>query len=214
MLSRVAVIAGMLLAGLPGGASADLIGLYDPADTYYNGVSAIPQTYYTLFEALNDESVTGLAINYDPGPGNSDSFFWSLWDSNANGALGTQLLHFQGTSPTLDPGFGTYETPVNLTFQAGHYYVVAFQANNDPNNVPYGFATTPYTTPGGGFEVVSGGASAVISVNDPLYVTTEMSLDLGPNAAVPEPSTLILFGIGLSAGVACAWQRKIRRPAI
>lgn len=84
-------------------------------------------------------------------------------------------------------------------------YVVGFQANNDPNSVPYAFAASPYLTRGGGFEVLSGGPSALITVSDPTYITAEMSLDV-----VPEPSTLTFFGIGLFVMVACAWCRKPR----
>jgi hypothetical protein len=184
----------LVLACIPREAEAALIALYDPAGSYADDFSTTPNTQYVLIEALNDVQVTGLAVNYDPGPGNANGGFdWRVYNSDANGDFSSPFLGVGGYNPPLgspDPRFGTYETPVSLTLNAGQYYVLGFQANNDPNSIRYE-RPGPLVTSDGNFQVLGGGDPFILTSGP--FPVAEFSLH---TSTVPEPAGLLLFGSG------------------
>jgi hypothetical protein len=145
-------------------------------------------------------------VNYDPGPPNAiPEHFWSVAPSDANGTFLSPIAGEQGNNSDL--GFGTYETPIDLTLHAGQFYIVSFQANDNPNYIALDRGPNlPFVTTDGNFQVVGGdfpGFGIVTSV------LAQFSLD----APVPEPATsTLLFSAFLVIGGMrlLRWPRTIR----
>ncbi len=199
----LAVVA--LLLGPVGQIRAGLIPLYHPTDTMTDGSDPGPVNYLTLFQALNNVQIAGIALNYDPGPGNAiPGYSLSIINSDMNGDLLGDLFSTGGYNPPLgspDPGFGTYEFPADVSLQAGNYYVVHVQSNNDPNAIALDRGPAlPFITTDANFEV-----DGSVTLGGVIYtnLVAEFSLDV-----VPEPSTFTLLGIGIAALGGYSWRRR------
>lgn len=174
----------------------------------YNVINPSPSTFVnsggstreTLFQALNNFSITQLGVLFDPAS-STTNYSWRMYNSDVAGAFGSQIL---STSVAfVDAGLGTYDTNVNVGVTSGSYYILQLLT---PVATNMGFPLEsaqglPFTTSDGNLTVLDGGANGQVVQNGwlngilpPFSIGTE-----GSTPVVPEPASLSLLTLGLVA---------------
>lgn len=157
------------------------------------------QTRATLFQALNNVTLTQVGALIDPSTPLAQ-FRWQIFNSADDFTFGTVIS--DQTVFFTDVGLATYDTEVNAHLTAGNYYILWLQAVDNSammsrfNEEDQGL---PFTTTDGNF-IVRDGASQ----NGPAN-TILPSFSVA--ASVPEPSAMFLLVAGL-AGFAFMRRRK------
>jgi len=162
-----------------------------------------PTTRETLFQALNNVTLTQFGALMDPNS-SSTQFRWRIFDSDASFTFGSSIS--DQTVSFTDVGLTTYDTVVNASLVSGNYYILSLQPIDGTaimsrfNEEDQGL---PFTTTDANFNVVDGAANgfALNTILPSFSVST---------SAIPEPSTMLLLGSGL-AGL--GFMRRRKKPA-
>jgi len=159
-------------------------------------------------------TVTDLGVYDDGGAALLESHAVGIWDSAGNLVTSTTIASGTGATLETDSGGESWRdnTVAPVTLLAGQTYTIGAVWNNATDNLIFSGAL--FTTSGITFDqnaFIAGG-----SLTDPTNTTGDTGSYFGPNfefttgSTVPEPSSLVLLGIG-AFGIGLGAWRKARR---
>ena len=144
-----------------------------------------------------------------------------IWTPDPNGGLTYPLVsNPSGTKEAGAPAYGGTFTSVTVPANGNYFLVDSSQVYSDSTEAPVVLTSglSPYTGTGNAtFSLITMTTSSIGNVSSWPTITTGASF-LGAGtyevqytytpAAVPEPSTLVLLGLGAVSMIAYAWRKR------
>lgn len=211
-----ALLATVLLAS-PVTAGALVLDLGHPTIPPVSDTAIGPGDRNVVFDVTADFSIESAGIVFDPLIGGATTLRVEIHSVLLTGGVGTRgALLGSAQIPIADAGFGFYDVPISFDFAAGERYDIGFRPVepetwggdiNDMEFYVFDYPAEAYSV-AALLTVIDGGRSGFNDGTGGGYGNGIMPhVRLGAAAAVTEPGSLALFGLGL-AGL---WLRRSGR---
>jgi len=169
-----------------------------------------------VFDALTTFDISAAGIRFDPLVGGASAIGVSIYDVALTGGVGTRDTFLQAGQSygIVDTGMAFYDIPISQRFDAGKRYELAFSSlapsnwGKRINKMEYYSFTHPSDSPytvGGLVSVLDGRMGSFLTNDWVNHVRFETQAS---QTAVPEPSSLVLVGLGAAGLFANGWRRK------
>jgi hypothetical protein len=171
-----------------------------------------------VFDALATFSISSAGIMFDPLNGGATSIAVDIFQSNFGSSNTSGALLGTATAPVVDVGMAFYDVPIVFTFLAGQRYDLAFRSVA-PANWGFGLNDMQFynynnSAPGGPYgvsglvSVLDGGANTEGGYGNSVMPHERFNTD-AQATAVPEPTSLLLLGTGVVAGLYRRRRQKL-----